>query len=174
MALAVIGCAGCPKRQSTVRLAYVPAPPAPSPAGQGRVWVIQQPAPPQPAVSHPAPKPVRKVEVKPPVTHPHVVHKTEPEAAPADTEPAPQLEPLGSEQQQNRMRYRIQGLQRGIERRIDSLIQRRLSDVDRKAVSDARVFLSQSREAMEAGDLTESLNLAEKADLLVSAVEKRT
>jgi hypothetical protein len=166
----------CPKRQTMVHLAYVQSPPAPTPseARQGGVWVIEKPAPPQPAVAPARPKRAPTVQVRPPVEHPHVVHKTEPETAPQNPGPTPQLEPLSSEQQQDALRYRINALQKGIERRIDSLTRRALSVVDQKAVSDARVLLGQSRAAMDAGDLTQSLNLAKKADLLVAAVEKGT
>jgi hypothetical protein len=153
-----------------VRLAYVQSPPAPTPskASQGGVWVIEKPAPPQPTVARARPKRAPTVPVKPPVQHPHVVHKTQPEAAPQNPGP------LSSEQQQDALRYRINALQKGIERRIDTLTRRALSLVDQKAVSDARVLLGQSRAAMDAGDLTQSLNLAKKADLLVAAVEKGT
>jgi hypothetical protein len=160
-----------------VHLAYVQSPPAPTPseARQGGVWVIEKPAPPKPAVARARPKRARTVQVKPPVQHPHdVVHKTEPAAVPQNPAPAPQLEPLSSEQQQDALRYQINSLQKGIERRIDTLTRRALSLVDQKAVSDARVLLGQSRAAMDAGDLTQSLNLAKKADLLVAAVEKGT
>jgi len=68
---------------------------------------------------------------------------------------------------------RINALRAAVEERIQRLNHSSLSTADRKALQDAHAFLLQTGEAMKRGDLQESMNLAQKADLLVAAVEKR-
>ncbi|MGH9395351.1 MAG: hypothetical protein ACRD18_00685 [Terriglobia bacterium] len=179
---------GCPKRQVGTRLIYTPAPPpAAAPPAQGGVLVIQPPAPPMPAES--APKPQEAVDSTPtqkPIHRRRAVHDETPdatahgntdEAAGAATEaPAaspPQLAPASSAQQQVELEKRVGELKGAIQQRIERLSHKNLSTADRKALQDARLFLSQADQATQQGDLQQSLNLAQKADLLIAAVEKR-
>ncbi len=75
-------------------------------------------------------------------------------------------------QQKTALQQQIGALKEGIQLRISRLSRLGLSSEDRRALNDARRFLSQSDTAVKQGDLQQSLKLAEKADLLVSAVEK--
>lgn len=86
---------------------------------------------------------------------------------------APPLEPARSLQQQAAMQQQVAALDRGIQARINRLGQRNLAAADRKTLQDARTFVAQSKDAMAKGDFVQSSNLADKAELLVQAVEKR-
>ncbi|MGH9327425.1 MAG: hypothetical protein ACRD2B_12180 [Terriglobia bacterium] len=92
---------------------------------------------------------------------------------PAKSAAAPPLEPPTSTEQQVALEARLNGLKQDLRRRIAVLSRLKLSRNDRKALRDAQLFLSQTNQAMKQGDLQQSLNLAEKADLLIQAVEKR-
>ncbi len=48
-----------------------------------------------------------------------------------------------------------------------------MASVDRKTLEDARMFLNQSRKALEGSDLQRAFNLARKASLLVDALEQK-
>ncbi len=178
----ILTLAGCAKRPTTVRLVYTPAPPpAPSSpvAEQGNVFIIQEPAPPQPETRRSKPQEARPAVLEEPkLTPPRKVDRSEagdstppkPEVLPAPS--APQLEPLTSVQQKAALQQQISALKEGIQLRISHLSHVGLSSEDRRALNDAQRFLSQSDTAVKQGDLQQSLKLAEKADLLVSAVEK--
>ncbi len=172
--------AGCPKRQTAKRLIYVPAAPAAAttaPAQQSGVLVIEPP--PAPAPSQPAPKPEEvQNSAPPPATPPkHRAIPSETTAPAADAAPpapaavAPQLEPAQSAAQQGQLEGKIGSLRDALKQRITRLHQRQLSKNDQKAVEDAELLLSEADQAMHEGDLQQSLNLAQKADLLISAVE---
>lgn len=143
--------------------------------------IIQEPPRPQP--STPAPRPEEKPpaaapEAKPPVAEqPQPVHTDakppEPEPASAPASATPQLEPLSTVHQKATLQQQITSLKSVVELRISRLNHLDLSGEDRKALQDARNFLSQSDTATKQGDLQQSLNLAQKADLLVAAVEKK-
>lgn len=177
--------AGCPKRQTTLRLVYAPPPPeapapAPSSAKQTGAIVIEAPPPPQPAAAQPkkveAPTTVEVPEAQP--QHHEAVHDAKADANSAPTPPAtsaaaPPLEPPTSTEEQVALEARVLGLKQDLRRRITQLSHLSLSGDDRKALQDARQFLSQTDQAMKQGDLQQSLNLAQKADLLIQAVEKR-
>ncbi|MGH9451075.1 MAG: hypothetical protein ACRD11_11115 [Terriglobia bacterium] len=181
--------AGCPNRHAGARLIYTPAPPPaakPSAPAQAGVMVIEQPAPPARAESAPAhQEALDTAPVQAPVSHHRPARAGTPEnagheasdanAAAVTAPPAtpPQLAPASSAQQKVELEHRIGELKRGIQERINRLSQRQLSSVDRKALQDARLFLSQADQAAGQGDLQQSLNLAQKADLLIAAVEKR-
>lgn len=99
----------------------------------------------------------------------------EPASEPVQTTAADalQLQPLRSPQEQAALQQQINSLKSGVEGRIGRLSHLNLSIADRKALEDASAFLSQADEAMKQGDLQESMNFAQKADLLVAAIEKR-
>jgi len=178
----ILSLAGCARRQTTVRLVYAPAPP-PTPsstaAEQGQVLIIQAPAPPQPETAPLKPQETPPtVSETPKLTPPQKVDRSatvdssppKPEVLPPPN--APQLEPLSSVQQKTALQQQIGALKEGIQSRISRLSRLGLSSEDRRALNDAQRFLSQSDTAVKQGDLQQSLKLAEKADLLVSAVEK--
>jgi len=135
--------------------------------------VIEEPAPPEPPAPSPQPtsppKPARRRRVL----------RTEPPAAAAEKEttepPAPQvpsLEPRESSAQETALRRQIQGLQDDVRQRIAKLSRAGLSGADRKTLDDARTFFAQSTRALDEADLQRALNLARKASLLVSALER--
>lgn len=181
---ATVFLAGCFKRQTAPRLVYVPAPPAapkPDLAQQGSVLVIQEPTPPPAAESVPKSE---ESEVTPPAPERLRKHKTvqagaaESGAAP-DTavEPAassaPALLPERSLQQQIDLEKQIGDLRGTVRQRIARLSRMTLSTEDRKAIQDARLFLTEADQSMRENDLQQALNLEQKADVLISAVENR-
>ncbi|MDE3180399.1 MAG: hypothetical protein KGM47_12160 [Acidobacteriota bacterium] len=183
---------GCPLHRGGTRLVYVPSPPAGAgeeTAKQGNVLVIPAPPPPAaPSATAPkrdeAPEPVT---VDRPVRRRRVVRDQPPSAVnaaaggdeaagtalPAAAAGAPQLSPARSPQQQGELKKEIGELRDGIHKRIDLLKRKPLSRTDREAVKDAQLFLSQADEATQQGNLQQALNLSQKADLLIAAVEKR-
>ncbi|MGH9344538.1 MAG: hypothetical protein ACRD19_12365 [Terriglobia bacterium] len=174
---------GCFKRQTTARLVYTPPPPAtskPDLPQQTHVLIIEPPAPPPATESapktedseapSPAPKPQRKHRV---VQSGINAAGAEPETAEPAAAAAPPLLPERSLQQQIDLEKQIGGLRGAVRQRIARLSRMRLSTEDRKALQDARLFLSEADQAMRENDLQQSLNLAQKADLLISAVENR-
>lgn len=174
---------GCFRRQTVPRLVYVPAPPPAAnanPAQSGNVLIIQPPAPPAAAESAPkheesetaaqTPKLPRRRKVIPSGTPEADTEANAPEPASSD---APALLPELSLQQQIDLEKQIGDLRGAVRQRIARLGRMNLSAEDRKALQDARLFLSEADEAMQSNNLQQSLNLAQKADVLISAVEKR-
>jgi outer membrane biosynthesis protein TonB len=171
---------GCPKRQTTRRLIYVPQPPPAATApeqGEGSL-VIQEPPPPPPEIVEEAPteevpaeKPVRRRPrpARAGVPTPAEVGSELDEAPPAEV---PALEPRESPAQEVALRQRLAGLQGRLEQRITALDRSSLDAGARKILDDARTFLTQSQRALADGDLQRALNLAHKASLLVSALER--
>ncbi len=175
---------GCPKRQTTSRIVYVPSPPAAQPSGTsepGDTIVISEPAPPQEPVmaqpqeeeEAPPPKPERRrrraVRAEPAGT------STEPTETPDATEPAaidvsppPPLETRDGPE----IRSEVLTLQADIQKRVEEMSRRELSREDQKTFEDAKQFLEQSGRALEQGDLQRALMLAKKASLLISALQR--
>lgn len=171
---------GCPKRQTTSRIIYVPSPPAAqrseAPASSGSI-VISEPAPPEEPVAAapqeeepPPPKPERRrrrpVRTEPTETPPPEVSES-PEQPAADITPPP-LETRDDPA----IRGEVQTLQADIQRRIEETSHRDLSKEDQKTFEDARQFLEQSQRALDQGDLQRALMLARKASLLISALRR--
>jgi len=171
---------GCPKRQAPSRIVYVPSPaPAATQASAAAApsMVIEEPAPPEepPAPSpqptaqpEPARRPRRRLRTEPPAA----AAETTPEATEPPTPQVPSLEPRESSAQETALRRQIQGLQDDVRQRIAKLSRAGLSGADRKTLDDARTFFAQSTRALEEADLQRALNLARKASLLVSALER--
>ncbi len=140
--------------------------------------VIEEPAPPE---EPPAPSPQPTVQPEP-ARRPRRRLRTEPPGAatentPETTEPpptsqVPSLEPRESSAQETALRRQIQGLQDDVRQRIAKLSRAGLSGADRKTLDDARTFFAQSTRALNDADLQRALNLARKASLLVSALER--
>ncbi len=183
---------GCPKRQGQQsELVYVPAPkPAPAqiataspPETKPQVLVIEEPPPPAP------PAEAEPEEEPPPQTpEPAAKHKPRRSAHPegsvdqsdetpstetpaASTPAVPALEPRQSSAEESELRRQIIGLQQVIGKRLERLSNAHLSGNDQKALEDARTFFTQANQAMADGDLPRALNLAHKANLLLSALE---
>jgi hypothetical protein len=178
IAVLLWGLAGCAKRQTTARLIYIPAPPADSGSNsQGGAMVIEKPAPAEPAVTEAKPEPPPEpARVPPPRTNQRVPRKETPAPVSSPQRPAadaPKLETATSFQQQASIERNVNLLQRAVEARISRLSRLNLAGSDRKTLDDARTFVAQSQDAMKNGDLTQSSNLAQKANLLVQAIEKR-
>lgn len=171
---------GCPKRQTTSRLVYLPSPAptatAPS-APSTETLVIEEPPPPAQAQEAPAPAPPpsrpshrpRRVTPNQPADTPEV--GPEPEGPPPTVE-VPALEPRESREQESQQRSQVLRVQNDVEAQITRLEGAKLAPADHKTLEDARTFLGQSQKALEEGDLQRSLNLARKAFLLVVALGK--
>ncbi len=172
---------GCPRRQTSPRVVYVPSPPPASrtTAAQGtETLVIEEPPPP----SEPSETPTERPPTPRPAHRPRHVIRTVPQAdtvevTPEPVEPptveVPALEPRESHDQEAGLRREIQGLRAAVQQRIAQLERAKLSIAQGKTLEDARAFLAQSGKALEEGDLQRSLNLAQKASLLVSALEQQ-
>lgn len=162
---------GCPKRQTTVRVVYVPTPPpaaAPAPAEASETLVIEEPVPLEPAEVSPAETPAPK-----PAPRRRVLHPEPPESALEPVEPpaeVPPLEPRESPEQQAALRHQIGRLQERLKQRVAQLNRLKLANSARRTLDDARTFLAQSEQALKNDDLQRALNLANKASLLVSAL----
>jgi len=140
--------------------------------------VIEEPAPPeeppaalpQPASPPtPASRPRRRLRTEPPAGNTENTPET---TEPPPTPQVPSLEPRESSAQEAALRRQIQGLQDDVRQRIAKLSQAGLSGADRKTLDDARTFFAQSTRALDEADLQRALNLARKASLLVSALER--
>ena len=139
--------------------------------------VIEEPAPPEPAVTTPP------LETSTPTVTPDKHRRrlrrepaaATPENTPDEAEqPAPQvpsLEPHESSAEEASLRSQIQGLQDDVRERIAKLSHAGLSGADRKTLDDARTFFEQSLRALNEADLQRALTLARKASLLVLALE---
>jgi len=140
--------------------------------------VVPRPPSTQPSVTETKPAPIREpVKAPPPPRAEPVARKDAPAPPVVSPQPvtadAPQLEPANSSQQQASIQRQVSMLQRAIGVRIERLARLKLAGADRKTLEDARTFIAQSEEANKSGDLTQASNLAQKAELLVRAIEKR-
>lgn len=165
---------GCPKRQTTPRIVYVPAPPAAAAESQPaspKVMVITEPAP-EPVAQAPAePKPAPHEET---IHRRRPVHHTEPAPPAEQPEPAtpmPALQTSRSPAQTVALQKQVSGMQNRLQQQITQLSRSALSGADRQTLDGARAFLAQSLRALQDSDLQRALNLARKAQLLVQAVQ---
>ena len=180
---ALVLMAGCAaKRQTAVRVDYVPAPPAKAAvatADQAQVVVIEEPRP-APAPPEPAPPAQSAQETTPATPAPAPArHRAATAAAnpgstqePAEaTEPeVPQLAPgETSASQSAALRRQIDE----VRSRMGTYDRARLSAGALKALDDASNFVGQSKQALDTGDLVRSSNLLHKALLLMEVVEKQ-
>lgn len=173
---------GCAKRQGPARIVYVSAPAPPSlaapPQSNPEVLVVEEPPPPEPQEENPPsqttePQPARparrpaRTDTSPePVEVPAPAET--PEAPPAEV---PALAPRESTAQEAELRQEIERLHREVRQRKARLNIARFSSTQRKTLEDANTFFAQSTRALAKGDLQRSLNLAQKAYLLVSALQ---
>jgi hypothetical protein len=138
---------------------------------------IEEATPPEPPAALPQPVPHPE-----PTRRPRRAVRTEPAAGETENSPeaneppptpqVPSLEPRESSAEQTALRRQIQDLQDTVRKRIANLSRTEPSGADRKTLDDARTFFEQSTRALSEGDLQRALNLARKASLLVSALER--
>ncbi len=113
-----------------------------------------------PAKKPPRPKPDSHASEEP----------TEPETVPpVDTAQAPPLEPAASAASESD----IAASQADIRKRIDGLIDANSAPADKQILDDARAFVSQSEQALKDHNLLKAKELAEKASLLLDALQAR-
>ncbi len=169
---------GCPKRQTTTRIIYTPAPPAATSQASREAsgaMVIEEPAPPEtaePAAPEPVtpkPEPRRRAPAR-------TQTPATPEITPEPEEPppaeVPALEPREAPGPQAALRQELKSLQDRLRRRTAQLERQVSSPEDRRMLEDARSFLAQSERALADGDLQRASNLTRKTSLLVSALEQ--
>ncbi|PYV28775.1 MAG: hypothetical protein DMG24_01175 [Acidobacteria bacterium] len=173
---------GCPKRQTRPRLVYVP--PAPSaataaPPINSETMVIEEPPSPepQPKPSQAAvPTQVPALKHAPPHRRPKADAPAEADQEPAEPPnvevPAPALQQRETAEQQAALQRKIVDTQETTQKRIAQLDAANLASANRKTIEDAKGFLTQSKTALDGGDLQRALLLVDKAALLVSAVEQ--
>jgi hypothetical protein len=166
---------GCTKRQNGVRLVYVAPPPASTPAattGESGTLVIEEPAPPEPAQPLPAALPPAAPAPKAEQSKPRRSGQTAAEA------PAEQqlVEPPPIERANNPgqgRRQQLEKTQRDIGSSIEQLEHSPHSNAERRTLAEAQAFLDQSTRALKGGDLPLAEKLAEKANLLITALKQR-
>ena len=184
---------GCPKRQTGPRVVYVQAPPpAASPAAQvsgqassatpdsGGALIIEEPVPPPapaPAEAEapaPAPTPAPAVR-RPRRTRPGGQEGDESAASdsglPANAAETPLLEPRSNPSSKDELQAR-HGV---LEQRLNKVERSRFNftSADRRTLEDARGFLRQSERALRDGDMIRAEQLAQKASLLLAALEQK-
>ena len=86
--------------------------------------------------------------------------------------PAPALQQRETAEQQAALQRKIVDTQETTQKRIAQLDAANLASANRKTIEDAKGFLTQSKTALDGGDLQRALLLVDKAALLVSAVEQ--
>lgn len=166
---------GCPKRQTTPRVVYVPTPPTAEqkPTAASGALVIQEPPPPEPpppVIIEEEPAPEQKPA---PRKHRPAAAQPEPEED-SDTTAAPEvpaLEPRESAAQQTAQRRQVINLLANIRGKVAQMKGASLSDSQRRTLDDAQMFVEQSQHALDANDLVRAMNLARKASLLVNALK---
>jgi type IV secretory pathway VirB10-like protein len=170
LALLIIGCA---KRQSGTRLVYVPSPPAATtapPEPDSGTLVIQEPAKPE-VEELPLPEPSDVLNT--PLPTPPKGNKPRPSPPspepPADVEPPP-LEPANNPGQGHQQQ--LEKTQQDMGAHIAQLEGRHPSGAEGQTLTEAKAFLDQSKSALKEGDLQRAEKLAEKARLLITALDK--
>ncbi|HEV2381045.1 MAG TPA: hypothetical protein VG206_14790 [Terriglobia bacterium] len=179
---------GCPKRQTTPRIVYVQAPSVPPSGpnttadGASETLTIQQPglpptteSPPPTVAAPPPPQSQADKNTRPPRAPPRDAAEKAPveTAQPSSSAESPsslQLEPQGGDVQEAVISKRLEQLTaelNDLEHRTD------LSEDQRRTVNDASTFRNQSLEALHQRDLLRAKQLANKAGLLIKAVQER-
>lgn len=176
---------GCPKRQTGPHIVYVQPPPtatalakpAPGAPAEPETLTIEEPPPvpipvPPPAAPAPAATAQNQPAVKKPprkATDSHASEEPAPTAE-AGTAQVPSLEPASGASSEEE----VQALQGSVWRRIDGLPRTYYSTpADRQTLEDVRSFVNQSELALKAHDLLKARELADKASLLLRALEPK-
>jgi len=168
---------GCAKRQSGARLVYVASPPAvtsAAPTQESGTLVIEEPATPEPE-EPPAAAPLPAPEPKaPPQSKPRRSSTQTGLAEPVAEEPPVELPPLEPAKNPGQGRWQqLEKTQRDMRSSIEQFERSRLSNPERRTLAEAQGFLDQSTRALKEGDLPRAEKLAEKARLLITALEQR-
>ncbi len=168
---------GCPKRQTTTRIVYVPPPPAvDSSAQDAGALTIEEPRPPEPEEKLPAAEvppteePAAKRHPRP--ARPEPVQDAEPELDPATPVEFPVLQPRENPGQYTAQRQQAADLQDRVRVRIARLRRSNLSTDERRMLEDASTFLAQSERALTANDFQRALTLVRKASMLAAVLEQ--
>ncbi len=165
---------GCAKRQTGTRLVYVASPPpatSAAPEPNSGTLVIEEPVTPEPPKTPPPERPA-DVEHSPPETPQPKANKVRPPQSPAAEPPVepPPLEPANNPGQ-GRQRQ-LEKTQQDMDSHIAQLEARHPSGAEGQTLTEAKAFLDQSKSALKDGDLPRAEKLAEKARLLITALEK--
>lgn len=160
--------------------ATVQAAPAPAAPAEQQVLVIEEPAPPpepEPAETSPAQtteEPTTQKRTRRPA-HPETAtepDETSPQGTPeTPSTEVPALEPRQSTAQETELHNQFQKLDQDIQQRLARLNGAQLSANNRKTLEDARTFYTEATRAVASGDLPRALKLAQKASLLLAALE---
>jgi hypothetical protein len=153
-------------------------------AGPAEALVIEEPPPPPPEEPVVAPAPVPAAPAAPAPRHRarprEDVHQTEEQAEPTDSAvpatPAevPSLEPRSDSVEKEDLQNQVQTQEDDIKRRIGELDKNAgLSSTERRTLKDATSFWLQSVAALRDRDLLRAQELAQKASLLLAALERR-
>jgi outer membrane biosynthesis protein TonB len=173
LALLVLGGAGCHRQKVQAAAPPPAAPPAsanpqPAPAPpsstatppEGKPATPPGETPANPAPETPAPKPVT------PRPHVNPAPPAAPEPAPPPRPAPPQIRPSLSPAQTAEYKKKTNEDIAEAEKNLQRAYGRELSQEQRDLVEKIRGFLTQAREAGDAGDWGRAVNLAEKARLL--------
>ena len=168
---------GCAKRQSGARLVYVASPPAVTsavPTQESGTLVIEEPATPEPQelpAAAPLPAPAPKAA---PQSKPRRSSTQTGLAEPVAEEPPVELPPLEPAKSPGQgRRQQLEKTQRDMRSSIEQFERSRLSNPERRTLAEAQGFLDQSTRALKEGDLPRAEKLADKARLLITALEQR-
>ncbi len=82
------------------------------------------------------------------------------------------MEPSESTAKESKLRGQVVQAQQQIQEKITSLSREWLSPTERETLQGARGFLQQSLRALQESDLQRASNLAQKASLLVEAIQQ--
>jgi hypothetical protein len=89
------------------------------------------------------------------------------------SEALPQIAPVAPQHQDSEERRKAGQLLTATDTNLKSLLGQRLTPEQQATVAQARLFMGQSRAALDAGDLTQGYNLASKANTLSEELLKK-
>jgi hypothetical protein len=168
----------CAHQQQGTRLVYLPSPPAATsaaPEPDSGTLVIEEPAKPEleelPFAKH------AEVLNVPPTTPLLPPKTTSASSSPPDfsvEEPLVKLPPLEPANNPGEgRRQQLEKTQHDMGLSIERFGRAPLSNPERQTLGEAKAFLDQSKAALHEGDLPRAEKLAEKARLLITALEQR-
>jgi hypothetical protein len=170
---------GCAQRQTGARLVYVASPPPATsavPEPDSGTLVIEEPAKPE---LQELPLEGNRMPLPPSNSTPQV-RKDQGSTRPAPAESQPEQEPLieppplepANVAGQGGLRENIVRTQDDVTQRLTQFERSRHSEAEGKTLDEAKAFLTQSKAALGEGDLSRAKNLADKARLLITALDK--
>ena len=169
---------GCPKRQTTPRIVYVQ--PAPSVSNTtadstAEALTIQEPA--QAPAEESSPPAV--ISAPAPQTQPEKAKRTRPQRDSGEKPPAEPSQSTESTEPPLQLSAQGAGNAAGLQMRLDQIAaalndlgqRTNLSEAQRRTIKDADAFRTESLDALRKRDLLRARQLADKADLLIKAVQ---